>query len=870
MSNMLNLVGDVKVDVNSVVNSEVNSKQLNLKGNTMNTTQYTQDQLEALLVSPLEARQIEAELQCSNEAIARGQALVADAIANGRANDVAVGKRLVAEAFVQAKESLVNELTAPKYTSVFHKKLANVNVEVLTVIGLRQMLADVGEINLDGGYVNLQSTLIQVGKAIETEVLIAEIEAVNSKAVKSVVKNLGTEKNVRTIRSAYEAAAEKVNLEFEAWDSNAHVGTAKLVLNALVTNSELFTMGETPSGSGKHYKCILPTELLQANLAEAVEAAHAVARFPAMVCKPKKWTSQFQGGYLTQELSQLAPLMTMRKLPQNERKWVLNGLQSSASAKVRAAMNKAQEIGYRVNKKVLAAVQDIADKSSMTNTVLGLHGVAQDKTSYSTLFPFPFGKDWDRKTAKKKELAVVDAWTEAKQVYETTRKTKNSQAIGLNNRIVELAKYQDEAAIYFPAFIDWRGRVYARGIINIQGHDTVKGCLEFAEGKALGERGLFWLKAHVAASAGYDKHSFELRAKWTEDNWDMLVAYAASPSNETCPSADTAFTLLAAVYALQEALELSNPEEYICHIPVAMDATCSGLQHFSAMFHDEVGGAMTNLTNNGKDQKSDIYAAVSTTANKYIASFCTDAAMKKVLKGYVISRSMAKAPVMTLPYSATLHSNMGTVTKDILKEGTLPLDKFSAQELAVPIAKALRKACEEIVPAAVNAMSYLQALCKSSDKALRWVTPVGVPVVNYANESVEEFVELKGFNNEARLRLKVETTTEAYDKAGATSGIAPNLVHSMDSAHLCATILKDLSIDMLCIHDSFATHAVDVDALHTALRTSFVEDIYTEGHDIVNTLVTATNTFENECKVAYPTHGKLNLSAVLSSPYMFC
>jgi DNA-directed RNA polymerase len=74
----------------------------------------------------------------------------------------------------------------------------------------------------------------------------------------------------------------------------------------------------------------------------------------------------------------------------------------------------------------------------------------------------------------------------------------------------------------------------------------------------------------------------------------------------------------------------------------------------------------------------------------------------------------------------------------------------------------------------------------------------------------------------------------------------------------------------LCIHDSFATHPCDVDALHTALRTSFVEDIYTEGHDIVNTLVTATNNFENECKVAYPTHGKLNLSAVLSSPYMFC
>jgi DNA-directed RNA polymerase len=36
-------------------------------------------------------------------------------------------------------------------------------------------------------------------------------------------------------------------------------------------------------------------------------------------------------------------------------------------------------------------------------------------------------------------------------------------------------------------------------------------------------------------------------------------------------------------------------EEFVSHLPVAFDGSCNGLQNYSMMLRDEVGGAATNL-----------------------------------------------------------------------------------------------------------------------------------------------------------------------------------------------------------------------------------------------------------------------------------
>ena len=59
---------------------------------------------------------------------------------------------------------------------------------------------------------------------------------------------------------------------------------------------------------------------------------------------------------------------------------------------------------------------------------------------------------------------------------------------------------------YFPHSLDFRGRAYPiPPHLNHVGSDLCRGLLLFAEGKPLGERGLFWLKVHLANLMGQDK-----------------------------------------------------------------------------------------------------------------------------------------------------------------------------------------------------------------------------------------------------------------------------------------------------------------------------------------------------------------------------
>ena len=84
----------------------------------------------------------------------------------------------------------------------------------------------------------------------------------------------------------------------------------------------------------------------------------------------------------------------------------------------------------------------------------------------------------------------------------------------------------------------------------------------------------------------------------------MIRDFINNPLDVDSPEPDTAFTLLQAGLALQDALSMEDATQYICRVPVAMDATCSGLQHLSALTRDTVGATYTNLINNhsGRDQ----------------------------------------------------------------------------------------------------------------------------------------------------------------------------------------------------------------------------------------------------------------------------
>ena len=82
-----------------------------------------------------------------------------------------------------------------------------------------------------------------------------------------------------------------------------------------------------------------------------------------------------------------------------------------------------------------------------------------------------------------------------------------------------------------PLQLDFRGRVYPIPFFNFTRSDSIRGLFLFADGQLLDERGLKWLKAHVAARSDGNIWSrdpkpsrldLDGRVAWTEENHSLL------------------------------------------------------------------------------------------------------------------------------------------------------------------------------------------------------------------------------------------------------------------------------------------------------------------------------------------------------------
>lgn len=817
-------------------------------------------------------RQLELEEEYSTASLVAGQEQILSAFAQGRAADVGTGRILLAKAYQVALEEFTVFLSKPSrgLAGKYRKLLKSATPEVLVMAGIREII---------NGCANpepqpMQSVLRSIGRVIESESMLACMEQINDRYTERTVEYLdsaGT-KSVNHRYRTFLAGAKNMGMDWEQWSTDERINVAKLLLTVLYDATGLFKWGTNQHSAGSSMYYLEASPELAKHFQEVQSAARAIVKYPPMLIPPMAWEGQNDGGYLTDWFRHHAPMCGLRYIKKDHKAWILDNLNSPVSLPVRSAMTKAQNVPYRVNNTVLAILRKA---TAMRVGILGL-------PSFMPLPQpvFPLGDNWQKDEADLQELEQFQFWKTQMAAWYTSENKRKGRHTGILSKITELSRYTNEAQFYFPTFIDWRGRMYFRSNLNPQSSDSIKGCIEFAEGKRLGEVGLKWLKIHVANSCGYDKHDPEIKAKWTDDNWTLIADFINNPLEVDAPDADTAFSLLQAGLALQEALELHNPEDYICHVPVAMDATCSGLQHLSALTRDPIGALYTNLADNGTDQKSDIYTHVANLADTTKENYATrkvktDDGVKvvndSVIKHYwaetPISRAMAKTPVMTFVYGSTLLSTIDTIALGMVDAGMDCVRNddgkviYSMSALATPVGKALRQGVQDTVPEAAIMMKYLQNVVrKHKDQCMQWLSPVGVPVVNWAEGSLIKRLAIRSMGVNM---VTMTTRDDTYNTRSASNGIVPNFVHSMDSSHLCMTI-NDFDGQVLPIHDSFATHASDVPAMHTSLRSTFVT-MYLQ-YKIEDFL--SMNSIDDE-DYTPPVQGNLNLEVVNKSRFMF-
>jgi DNA-directed RNA polymerase len=603
---------------------------------------------------------------------------------------------------------------------------------------------------------------------------------------------------------------------------------------------------------------------------EAVDAFNAalanscellMPKFQPMVVIPRPWVKGKAGGFLSKDLKGIVSQSRKQR----------KGAKSVASEAVCAAINAVQETAWRINKDVLACVNKVDLVAEM---------VRRPAPPAHLLALFEAGVKMDED-----QLAQWVAFkTEDARVC-----TNNSVAISKarsHNMAQECAARMAEFdAIYFPHTLDFRGRAYPISAhLNPQKDDLSKGLLEFSEALPLGSSGKFWLAVHGANTFGEkDKAPFVEREQWVLDHQRLILDDAANPNRTGAlwKDADAPYMFLAFCFewaALCNWIEAGKQSSlFLSRLPVGMDGSCNGIQHYSAMLRDQRGGEATNLVK--QDRPADIYALVAAEVKKACELDLMDEekapyATLWIQKG--ITRKTAKRNTMTLPYGVTKIGMKDQLLAEIVG-GPQMVSTFTGVEkgglkYVSYLAEKNWDACAVVVSKARQAMDFLKdsaGVCNKAGKSITWTTPDGYQVEQAYGKTEAIAVQTRGHS----FKIKLNGTGTDLNTRKQSTSIAPNFVHSIDACHMRMTVvaLKEAGVNAFAmVHDSFGTHAGNIETLQQVTREQFVK-LHTDNL-LENFLAEIAEVIGAEAAEKLPTvpaRGELDLNAVLQSDYFF-
>ncbi|KAK9274461.1 hypothetical protein L1049_021708 [Liquidambar formosana] len=455
--------------------------------------------------------------------------------------------------------------------------------------------------------------------------------------------------------------------------------------------------------------------------------------------------------------------------------------------------------------------------------------------------------------------------------------------------------------------------------LNHLSSDLCRGVLEFAEGRPLGKSGLRWLKIHLANlyAGGVEKLSYDGRLTFVENHLDDIFDSADNPlnGNRWWLAAEDPFQCLAACINLSEALKSSSPHTVISHLPIHQDGSCNGLQHYAALGRDSLEAAAVNLVAGGKP--ADVYSEIAARVQNIMIRDSNkdpetdpNALLARALIGQ-LSGGSEIGETDSDDFSIWCHLCWGTRTdkKKIGGKGyiLMMIGCYSVQ-LAM-LLKELKGRClvlltlgicspihfghmhvgtyirgmsdpypilmscpvtlaalGEIFRAARGTMGWLGDCAKliaSENQPVRWTTPLGLPVLQPYCKSERHLIR----TSLQVLALQREGDLVAVRKQ--RTAFPPNFVHSLDGSHMMMTAVacRDAGLRFAGVHDSFWTHACDVDKMNRILREKFVE-LYSMPI-LENLLESFQTAYPALAFPSLPDRGDFDLQEVLESPYFF-
>lgn len=713
----------------------------------------------------------------------------------------------------------------------------------------------------------LQNVANHIAASIEDEVRYSEVRKEDAKLYRYLKGEAAKRDDHRNKRTTVNYILNRFEHEWDAWPATAkqHLGTK--LIDIIINTVGLVEVVHHSEGRNKTVVMLQPTEETRTWIEQRNKAASLLQPvYEPMVYEPRDWETPRGGAYLT---SHVKPLLLVK----SRNRGYLEELENMDMPLVYAAVNSAQRTAWAVNLFILDVLSSIWDNSSTIGNVPPKEDIELPIRPH----------DIDENEEARKTWRAMAA-----RVHKENRELLSARS-QFAYTLTTAHKFKLFEKLYFPHQLDFRGRIYAVPQFNPQGPDFMKALLHFSEAKPLTEESASFLAIHLANCGAFgkiDKAPLEDRVQWVYDHEDRIVAAAADPFADLWwTEADSPFQFLAACREWSGWLE--HGEGYPSRIPVALDGSCSGIQHFSMALKDEVGGAAVNLV--AADKPADIYSLVMDKAYEQMrrdAAQDEDEARRDLALQWLNfepGRGCFKRPTMTYGYGSREYGFRDQIMNDTLRpayrayqkgEGSWPFDG-DGFKASLYMAKVIAQAVDRVVVKAAEAMSWLKetaTLISKEGLPIRWTTPDGFPVLQAYRDVKRQRVET--MINGSRVILTNTTELPTVDKRSQAQGISPNFVHSLDGTHLRLSVVRAAEEGMnafALVHDSFGVHAADTPRFFQLLRETLVE-MYEEVDVVENfriEILEQLSPKQREKLKQAPRNGDLNRTAVLESAFCF-
>lgn len=627
--------------------------------------------------------------------------------------------------------------------------------------------------------------------------------------------------------------------------------------------------------------------------------------FLPMVVPPKSWTNPLDGGYYDPAINSKYHIIKSRPKSYSKKMYERSpeGMQTLMDA-----INTLQSVPFRVNKYVHSAVewahnsQIRLDGNGMPTYCSGwVETIGEELANeYFTLkrlltqnedgsLDEPSRKlRWEfllkviKGSENMEESDIRKEWSRMREAALLHSRGERSKKMLIENTIHDSSLFIGED-IFFVYNADYRGRIYPLSSqFSPQGSDVSKGLLNFANPVWVDSQEAIDQIAYVIANNfGEDKVSIADRVQWTKDHtFEILECARDFKATDFWMKADKPFMFLNSCLEWAkywDAMVVNGESGFESTLPIAFDGSCNGIQHFSAMFLDPVGAQAVNLTDG--DVPSDVYQQVADEAKSLCLSGNSkdDADITELCDQGIdlFGRKTAKRSVMTLPYGVSRGSSNKYVYEIVdnkLKDTDVPAGR--RKKIRTKIATRIWEGIFGVVDKPVVAKDYLQSVAKElaeQQKGIEWRTPTGFIVAQRMTRPEVKMVALNTTVFGTQYRRKYPRYSRIVDGAEQANSVAPNYVHSFDSAHLQMTVNASASEgieNFLVVHDSFATDANSATRFNEIIREQFVK-IYRDNDWLNNFHDYCEEQLGDSLVTERMSQGDFDMNEVLKSKYFF-